>query len=124
MGYRNVTVSKPHLFPACCVNCGAVELSGRWFVDLGFEINHLYDAFPDGAVYMCEICVREYVRKFMDIIEEQTRGLEDLSFGRPRTDPVFDGYRETLDAIEQRTVENGSDSESKQDDTFSASFGG
>lgn len=120
---RNCIATKPHLYPACCVCCGAVELSGRYFVDLGFDIDHMYDAMPDGAVYMCEICLRNYVREFMDIIEEQDRTLEDVSFGRPRTDPVFDGYRETLDRIEQRTEQDGSDSVPEQD-ILSASFGG
>lgn len=113
MGYRPVIVSKPHLFPACCVNCGAVENSGRrYFVDLGFEINHMYDAFPDGAVYMCDICVHEYVRKFMQIIEEQAVTLGDLNFGPGRTNPFFDRHRELLDEVEQRTDENSSGTES------------
>ena len=123
MGARPVQVSKPHLFPACCVNCGAVEISGRWFVDLGFEINHLYDAFPDGAVYMCEVCLREYVRIFMKIIEEQERILGDVTFGRPRTDPVFDGYREKLDSF-QSGLDSATTSSEQDSPTLTASFGG
>ena len=113
------------MFPHACINCGAVGISQRqFFVDLGFEINHLYDAFPDGAVYMCNVCVREYIDIFMKIIEEQAETLGDITFGERRTDPVFDGYREKLSSIEHRIEQDNLESEPEPAVPLSASFGG
>ena len=123
MRHREVIVTAPIQHPSCCVSCGAVENSGRFFVDLGFDINFLYDALPDGTVYLCSECMMTYVRKFMEIIEEQARTLEDVTFGGTRTNPIFDGYRETVDRYEYAVNEYDSSSE-PEPASLTASFGG
>lgn len=124
MRHREITVTQPTFHPSCCVSCGAVENTGKaFFIDLGFDINFLYDALPDGTVYLCSECMLTYVRKFMEIIEEQARTLEDVTFGGTRTDPIFDGYRETIDAYE-RAVESHDNSSQSEPSALTASFGG
>jgi hypothetical protein len=125
MRTRIVQIARPTIYPACCIGCAAVENSDRtFFVDLGFDISHMFDARPEGLVYMCDVCLREYVKAFMNIIEEQARTLKDVTLGGPRTDPIFDGYRETIDSIERRVDENGSDSDAQAESSLTASFGG
>lgn len=126
MAHRKMQVLPPVGYPHCCVLCGAVENSGRWFVDLGFDIDHRFDAMPDGAVYFCSECARDFVQRLMTIIEQQEMGLDYVRFGGNRTDPVFDEYRQSIDAIEQHSDEHESNSDDEVNSTpiLTATFGG
>ena len=125
MRTRKVQVVRPVIYPACCVSCFAVENSGRlFFVDLGFDISHLFDAQPEGVVYLCNICMVDYLKTFMEIIEERERTLGDISFGGPRTNSVFDGYRATIDSIQHGTESNSNDVEPLSESNLTANFGG
>jgi hypothetical protein len=123
---RGITVAKPRMFPACCISCGTIELSGRWFVDLGIDIDEKFDAMPDGVVYLCSVCVKEHIRILMQIVEEQEMGLDRVRFDRNRTDPLFDEYREILDGIESAADSDDSDDSEteKRPSGLSATFGG
>jgi hypothetical protein len=124
---RNISVARPIMYPACCISCGTVENSGRWFVDLGFNIDERFDAMPDGVVYLCSECVRNFIKDLMRIVEEQDGGLARVRLEGNRTDPIFDEYREVLNGIELAVNERNSDvSETEQHtDSFAAGrFGG
>ena len=109
MSQRRIQVQEPVMYPSCCVNCGAVQNSGRWFVDLGFDIDNRFDALPEGVVYLCEICVRNFIRELMTVVEKQEMGLDYVRFRGNQSDPVFNEYRQQLDGIEQGTDSNGTD---------------
>jgi len=119
-------VCQPIMYPACCINCGTVENSGRWFVDLGFNIDERFDAMPDGVVYLCQICVKNFIKDLMKIVEEQEMGLDYVQFGGNRTNPVFDEYREVLDRSESSvdTSEPGISTAKVSSSSLSATFGG
>lgn len=106
---RKMTVAQPVMYPACCLNCGAVQNSGRWFVDLGFDIDERFDAMPDGVVYLCSECVKNFITQLMEIVEEKEMGLDYVAFGGTKSYPVFDEHREVLNRSESKTDGNDSD---------------
>lgn len=47
----------PQFYPDVCIVCGLGNGGGRkYFIDLGFEINQIFQPLREGSVYLCNEC--------------------------------------------------------------------
>jgi len=61
----------PPTFPNICICCGLGRCPMRtFFIDLGFDIDNKYKAIYDGAVYLCDVCARDYLEHLTKKIAE------------------------------------------------------
>lgn len=88
----------PVQFPYSCSGCSAVENSHRrYFVDLGF--NEFEYGQGAGKIYLCDICLENFVKSLQVIIDEKNLTLGDMRFpnGISRTDKVPDEPEHAVD---------------------------
>lgn len=66
-----VRLDTPLIHPHTCIFCGVGGGPYRlWFVDLGIDINAVYQAVREGSVYVCNECLPGFVDSLLKIIAD------------------------------------------------------
>ena len=97
-----IVLQRPIIHPHVCICCSIGDERRDWYVDLGLALDNHFNPLYDGAIYYCNLCWDDLVRRVgIEVQKFNPVGIEDTQT-YDNTEPLM----ETLE-IKQETYNDG-----------------